>query len=116
MINGWGPAERDRSNGELGASDGGTISLGGVTYAKGLGVHADSDLRWSLFGQCSTFSAVIGVDDEVGPNGSVVFQVYVNGALRFTSGLMTGSTPPSQHSGGRQRRDCVGAHRSPDGQ
>ena len=40
MINGWGPAERDRSNGELGASDGATLTLNGVTYAKGLGVHA----------------------------------------------------------------------------
>jgi NPCBM/NEW2 domain/FG-GAP-like repeat len=92
MINGWGPAERDRSNGELGANDGGTISLDGVTYAKGLGVHADSQLRWPLNGQCSTFSAVIGVDDEVGPNGSVYFQVYVDGQIRYMSPLMTGST------------------------
>jgi len=93
MINGWGPAERDHSNGELGANDGHQISLGGVTYPKGLGVHADSQLRWQLAGQCSTFSAVIGVDDEVGAAGSVIFQVYVDGALRFMSPVMTGSTP-----------------------
>ena len=91
-LNGWGPAERDRSNGELGANDGGIISLGGVTYAKGIGVHADSQLRWQLNGQCSAFSAVIGVDDEVGANGSVIFQVYVDGALRYMSPVMTGST------------------------
>ena len=93
MINGWGPAERDRSNGDFGASDGGAISLDGVTYAKGIGVHADSDLRWQLNGQCTTFEAVIGVDDEVGSNGSVYFLVYVNGQFRYISPLMTGSTP-----------------------
>ena len=94
--NGWGPAERDRSNGEFGANDGGTISLDGITYAKGLGVHADSRLFWQLNGRCTAFSAVIGVDDEVGPNGSVIFQVYVDGELRYMSPTMTGSTA-AQH-------------------
>jgi len=92
-INGWGPAERDRSNGESGAGDGGAITLDGVAYPKGLGVHADSQLFWQLNGRCSAFSAVIGVDDEVGANGSVIFQVYVDGVLRYMSGTMTGSTP-----------------------
>ena len=36
---------------------------------------------------------MIGVDDEAGAAGSVIFQVYVDGALRFMSGVMTGSTP-----------------------
>jgi hypothetical protein len=92
QLNGWGPAERDRSNGEFGAGDGGTITLDGVPYAKGLGVHADSQLFWQLNGQCTSFSAVIGVDDEVGAAGSVIFQVYVDGQLRYMSPTMTGST------------------------
>jgi len=92
-INGWGPPERDRSNGEIGANDGQTITIGGVTYTKGLGVHADSQLRFQLNGRCSTFSSVIGVDDEVGPNGSVIFQVYVDGQIRYMSPVMNGSTP-----------------------
>ena len=62
-----------------------TITLDGITYAKGIGVHADSQTSWQLNGQCTTFSAVIGVDDEVGPNGSVIFQVYVDGAMRYMS-------------------------------
>src|SRR4030095_6410355 len=37
--NGWGPIERDKSNGEQAAGDGRTITLNGSTYAKGLGVH-----------------------------------------------------------------------------
>ncbi|MCP9934484.1 NPCBM/NEW2 domain-containing protein, partial [Cyanobium sp. Candia 9D4] len=35
-VNGWGPYERDRSNGEDGATDGGTLTINGTTYAKGL--------------------------------------------------------------------------------
>lgn len=93
MWNGWGPAEPNRSNGEQGSSDGRTITLDGVTYSKGIGVHSDSRLVWQLYGQCTTFNAVIGVDDEVGNNGSVIFQVYVDGGIRFHSEIMTGSTP-----------------------
>jgi hypothetical protein len=93
MWNGWGPAESNRSNGESGAGDGRTITLDGVSYSRGIGVHSDSRLVWQLHGQCTTFNAVIGVDDEVGNNGSVIFQVYVDGGIRFHSGIMTGSTP-----------------------
>ena len=90
MINGWGSAERDRSNGELGANDGGTLSVNGATYAKGLGVHSYSEVRYMLNGQCSTFEASVGVDDEVGSRGSVVFHVVVDGVERYTSGVITG--------------------------
>ncbi len=92
MTNGWGPPERDRSNGELGAADGLMITLNGVTFAKGVGAHAASDIRVPLNGTCSTFVATVGVDDEVGSLGSVVFQVLVDGVQRFTSGTMTGTT------------------------
>ena len=53
MTNGWGPVEKDQSNGEAGATDGATITLNGVTYAKGLGAHAGSDVRYALNGACS---------------------------------------------------------------
>jgi hypothetical protein len=92
--NGWGPYERNRSNGETGANDGHTLTLNGVQYASGLGVHANSDISYSLFGLAARrFHSDIGVDDEVGNNGSVIFQVYVDGVKKFDSGLMTGSSP-----------------------
>jgi hypothetical protein len=91
-TNGWGPVERDRSNGDLGAADGLTLTLNGTTFAKGLGAHAFSDVQYALGGSCSTFNATVGVDDEVGTLGSVVFQVFVDGVLRFDSGTMTGTT------------------------
>jgi hypothetical protein len=91
MTNGWGPVERDRSNGELGPADGGTLTIAGVSYIKGLGAHAFSDIRFPLNGMCSALTATIGVDDEVGDNGSVVFQVWADGVLRYDSGVMTGA-------------------------
>ncbi|MEK9809945.1 MAG: NPCBM/NEW2 domain-containing protein, partial [Candidatus Nanopelagicales bacterium] len=37
MTNGWGPAERNRSNGEQGAADGGPIRIRGQQFATGIG-------------------------------------------------------------------------------
>jgi glucose/arabinose dehydrogenase len=95
-TNGWGPVEKDRSNGEQGATDGRTITLNGVTYTKGLGVHAVSDVRFALNGAYKTFLSDIGLDDEVGGNGSVIFQVYADGALLYDSGTMLGSSATKQ--------------------
>ncbi|NOT59384.1 MAG: hypothetical protein HOP19_04070, partial [Acidobacteria bacterium] len=91
QVNGWGTYERNRSNGEQNSADGRTITLNGVAYAKGLGVHAASDLRFNLNGEYQTFLSDIGLDDEVGNNGSVVFQVWADGAKLYDSGLMKGS-------------------------
>ena len=91
-VNGWGPVEKDTSNGEKAAGDGKTITLNTVAYAKGLGVHAASDVRYNLAGACSNFTARIGVDDEVGTLGSVVFQVWLDGVKAYDSGTMTGTT------------------------
>jgi alpha-galactosidase len=89
--NGFGPYERDRSNGEAAAGDGRTLTLNGATFAKGLGVHAPSDLRFRLGGACSSFTASVGLDDEV-TQGSVAFRVYADGALLFDSGTMGATT------------------------
>jgi glucose/arabinose dehydrogenase len=83
--NGWGPIEYDTSNGEAAAGDGNPMSIGGVLYGKGLGVHAVSDVRYSLGGAFSRFVADVGVDDEKA-GGSVVFQVFGDGNLLFDSG------------------------------
>jgi glucose/arabinose dehydrogenase len=92
-TNGWGPLERDKSNGEIAANDGVTMTLNGISYNKGLGVHADSDITYNLVGGDYTrFTSDIGVDDEVGSNGSVVFQVWADGAQIYDSGIMTGSS------------------------
>lgn len=88
-VNGWGPVERDASNGEDLAGDGRPLSIGDVGYAKGLGTHADSAVTIAL-DQCKQFSAVVGVDDEVGDGGSVSFMVEADGALVWTHPIATG--------------------------
>jgi glucose/arabinose dehydrogenase len=90
-LNGVGPIEKNMSNGVAGAGDGGVITLGRIPYAKGLGVHAPSDIGYSLGGACSgNFVSDVGVDDSAGARGSVVFQVWLDGALVFDSGFMHG--------------------------
>ncbi|CAN5874449.1 hypothetical protein BH18ACT11_BH18ACT11_00850 [soil metagenome] len=91
-TNGWGPAEKNMSNGEQAAGDGRTITLNGTAFQKGLGVHAASDVRYNLAGAYSTFSAKVGVDDEVGTRGSVVFEVWADGAKLYSSGVMNGAS------------------------
>ena len=91
-ANGWGPVEKDRSNGENLAGDGRPITLAGVVYAKGLGTHAVSDIRYTM-NTCTSFTAKVGVDDEVGNLGSVVFQVWTDGLKIYDSGVLTGASP-----------------------
>jgi beta-galactosidase len=91
QANGWGPVEKDRSNGEQGAADGRPLTIGGTGYAKGLGVHAVSNVLVDLGGNCTRFRADVGVDDETGTGGSVVFEVWVDGEQRARSGVLTGS-------------------------
>jgi hypothetical protein len=92
VANGFGPPEKDKSNGEDAANDGKAITLAGVTYAKGLGVHAASEIDVPLGGQYKTFLADVGVDDEVMTGGSIVFRVLADGEQLFDSGPMTGAT------------------------
>ena len=57
--NGWGPVEKDMSNGEQAAGDGGPITIGGVVHPKGLGAHAASDIHYNIGNACSAFNAVV---------------------------------------------------------
>ncbi|MBB5801091.1 hypothetical protein F4560_000859 [Saccharothrix ecbatanensis] len=84
-VSGWGPVERDMSNGELAAGDGKPLTIAGTVYPKGLGVHAESDLQFYLGGKCSRFTALVGVDDETGGAGSVTFSVVVDGVTLTTT-------------------------------
>ncbi len=92
----WGPVERDRSNGERAADDGRTLTIGGTTYARGLGVHARSEVRYYLGGRCTSFQAWVGVDDETGTNGSVTMEVWGGGGMLATSGVVRGTDGPKR--------------------
>ena len=91
-ISGYGPYEKDMSNGNTPAGDGHSIQLQKVKYTKGLGVHANSDISYDLAGKYGTFVSDFGVDDEVGSSGSVTFLIYIDGVQVYSSGSMTGSS------------------------
>ena len=84
---GWGALQTDKAVG------GTALSIGGHAFARGIGTHAASELVYELDGAWSNFSAQVGVDDNLknhpeAPKASVVFQVFVDGAKRFDSGIM----------------------------
>ncbi|MET9227916.1 glycoside hydrolase family 97 catalytic domain-containing protein [Lentzea sp. NPDC003310] len=87
-TNGWGPVERDRSNGENVAGDGAALSIGGVTYATGLGTHAPSEVSVYLGKSCERLTAKIGLDDETTETGSVAFQVFGDDKPLYDSGII----------------------------
>jgi hypothetical protein len=95
-FNSLGPLERDTSNGGGAAGDGRPITIEGQTFAKGLGGAAHSEQAYYLGGRCSRLDAVVGVDDEVGLAGTIVFQVWGDDVKLFDSGRLTGDDPGRQ--------------------
>jgi len=92
-ANGYGPVERNTSNGESAAGDGHPITLGGVVYAKGLGVHAESDVEYYTGKSCEKVTADVGVDDEKGANGTVAFEIWADGTKVASTGVLTNAMP-----------------------
>ncbi|WUH95597.1 NPCBM/NEW2 domain-containing protein [Streptomyces sp. NBC_00433] len=111
VSNGYGPVELDTSNGEAQAGDGHPITLQGTVYAKGLGVHAPSDVAYYTAGKCTTLTATVGVDDEKkNSKGSVEFQVVADGKQVAGTGVLTnadGSRPLTADVTGAQEVHLV---------
>lgn len=87
MSNGWGPVERDMSNGSKEANDANRqpLTVGGVVYAKGLGTHATSEISYDLNKACRQFLSYVGIDDTQGSKGRVDFKVLVDGIEKFSA-------------------------------
>jgi len=66
------------------------ISIGGHTFQKGIGTHAESSWELELKPGARKFAAAVGVHDETGKNGSVEFLVYGDTNLLWSSGVMRG--------------------------
>ncbi len=68
------------------------LKLAGQSYLSGLGTHAPSELRYALDGRYAAFEAILGIDDsQTDGIGTVVFEVWVDDRLRYTS--------PVKHAG-----------------
>ncbi|MEU8956442.1 NPCBM/NEW2 domain-containing protein [Streptomyces sp. NPDC048518] len=92
-TNGWGPVERDTSNGEQEAGDGNPLTIGGTVYEKGLGVHAESAVEYYTGAACERVTAQVGVDDEKSTKGSVAFEIWADGKKAASTGVLTHAMP-----------------------
>lgn len=88
-ASGWGPVERDTSNGESDAGDGHPITIGGTVFTKGLGAHAPSDISFYTGKACEKVTADVGVDDEKGTRGTVTFEIWADGTKVASTGVLT---------------------------
>ncbi|GAA4085119.1 hypothetical protein GCM10022233_79140 [Streptomyces shaanxiensis] len=80
-------------NGESAAGDGQPITVGGVVYDNGLGVHAQSTVEYYTGGGCETVTADVGVDDEEGAGGTVTFEIWTDDTRAASTGLLTNAMP-----------------------
>jgi len=88
LEQGWGAARAGLS------VDGHPLTLNGQVYTHGIGTHAASEMVIGLYGSARRFDAVVGVDDESGKAGSVVFVVMVDGREVFRSKALHGGDSP----------------------
>ncbi|GAG46001.1 unnamed protein product, partial [marine sediment metagenome] len=88
MTAGWGTPQKDKSIQSK------PLTIAGRTFEKGVGTHAASLMYIDLKKSCRSFSAYVGVDDEVnGKIGSVRFRIYGDGKLLFNSGVLKTGDP-----------------------
>ena len=84
---GWGEPQANKS------VDNHPLFIDGKRFEHGFGTHANSTLRINLAGKAQQFTATVGVDDEVGQRGSVVFKVIGDGKTLWESGVLRGGDP-----------------------
>jgi len=70
--------------------DGHSLTVAGKTFERGFATHAEAWLAIRLDGKAKTFSAQVGIDDEVKgkPGGTAEFVVLGDGERLWSSGLM----------------------------
>lgn len=92
VVVGWGELRKDK------AVSGGIITLVrqglAATYAKGIGVHANSEVVYDIEGEgYDFFESYIGIDQAMkGKPSSATFAVYVDGEQKFESDVFRAGT------------------------
>jgi alpha-galactosidase len=80
---GYGTPKKNKS------VDGKTITIGGRTFEHGFGTHAESYLAIQLNNKATSFTAQVGIDDEIkGQQPAVEFVLYGDGRKLWSSGIM----------------------------
>lgn len=83
ITTGWKTPGKDTS------CEGGAIRVGGVTYEKGIGLHADSEVVYNTDERYSRICGVAGIDNEVG-GGNAIFRIYADDKLIYERELSGG--------------------------
>jgi alpha-glucosidase (family GH31 glycosyl hydrolase) len=68
------------------------LSVNEQTFKKGIGALSGSEIVYHLDGSWDKLSGHVGMDDEVGDGGTVMFRVYADGKLVFESPEQTGKS------------------------
>ncbi|MEI9863739.1 MAG: NPCBM/NEW2 domain-containing protein [Limisphaerales bacterium] len=81
---GWGDPHKNQS------VDGHVLTIGGKKFERGFGTHSVGELNINLAGAAKSFSASVGVDDEINGNtaSSIEFIVRGDGKVLWHSGVM----------------------------
>jgi alpha-galactosidase len=86
-VNGYGPVLIDRNY------YGGPLTIHGVVYPHGLWTNSVAAIYYYLGGNCSRFTADLGLDGSDAGRGTVDYQIYADGTKVYDSGVVTNSTP-----------------------
>jgi hypothetical protein len=84
---GYGPINKDL------AASGKPLNINGVTYAKGIGTHADSTITYNLGGRYTRLVSYAGNNIEA--SGTVTFEVWADEVKLFGSPVMDNSSRPA---------------------
>lgn len=84
----WGQVESNRSVGRK------PLVIAGTQFARGIGTHANGRVAYDLTGGgFRIFRCRVGRDEQAA-DGTIVFQVWLDGKQVFDSGPMTRHSPP----------------------
>lgn len=82
---GWATATAGRT------LDGNGLRLRGQRFERGIMLHAHAELLLRLDGRALRFKAVVGIDDEVGNQGSAQLDLIADGTSVYTTDILRGN-------------------------
>ena len=89
MTQGNGVAMKNKS------VDGKTLTIGGQTFERGVGTHSVSEIAIQLDGKAVSFTAQVGLDDEIIEHKTFAeFIVIGDGARLWSSGIVKAGDAP----------------------
>ncbi|MFM9551631.1 sigma-70 family RNA polymerase sigma factor [Streptomyces caniscabiei] len=91
------------------------MSVAGKRYANGVTVHGRSSVTIDLNRRCTSYNALIGVDDLTHGLARVYFSVYGDGVRLWKSGLVRGGDPAVPVQVNLSGRETVRLVVEPDG-